>query len=162
MNWYNRTLKKYRKELISGATFSFVLSLALLLWIYMSGYSFEWRDINPIDPPSVFHRLAYSALTYVTLGAFLYSLLFWRFLYRLAGDYRSFVELKRIVWLGLMALMFFVVVPVAVDILNAIASFGYNMFNLILYLFPPFGVSLILFLIYLYFKNKYLVRDVSN
>ena len=155
MTWYERTLRKYKKELISGAIFSVVLSLALLLWVYLSGYSFEWREISPIDPPSLFSRIVYSALTYVTLGAILYNLLFYKFLYHIAGDYRSFVELKRIVWVGLMALMFFVIVPKTVDMLNAIISFGFNIFNLLLYLFPPFGVSLILFLIYLYFRKGY-------
>lgn len=155
MTWYERTLKKYGEEVVSGAIFSVVLSLTLLLWIYMSGYSFEWHNISPIDPPSIFQRLIYSALTYVTLGAILYSLLFYKFLYHLAGDYRSFIELKRVVWVSLMGLMFFFVVPKTIDFLNTVLSFGYNIFNLLLYLFPPFGASLILFVVYLYFKKRY-------
>ena len=43
--------------------------------------------------------------------------------------------------------MYFVIIPFVVDTLNAIISFLHNMLNLTLYLFPPLGISLIVFII---------------
>lgn len=154
MTWYQKTLKKYGKEILTGAVFSIVCALAFLLWICGMGKTFTWTDISPIDPPSIFVRIFYSALTFVTLGAFLYKIKFYQGLYRILGDWRSFKEAKAIIWVLLMGTMFFVIVPLVVDILNGILSIGYNLIALILYAFPPVGFSVILFAFYFYFKKK--------
>jgi hypothetical protein len=155
MNWYKKTLKKYSKEIIEGALFSIVCSLAFLLWIYGMGKTFTWTEISPVDSPSIFVRIFYSALTFVTLGAFLYKIKFYQGLYRILGNWRSFKEAKAIIWVLLMGTMFFVIVPLVVDIINEILSIGYNLISLILYAVPPVGVSLILFAFYFYFKKNY-------
>ena len=162
MHWYERTFKKYSKEILSGAVFSILFSLFLLLYVFVAGYSFTWTDISPIEEPSIFVRIFYSALTFVTLGAFLYKIHFYQGLYRILGDWQSFREAKAIIWVVLMALMFFVIVPTVVGILNAVLSFGYNVIALLLYLCPPLGAALILFLFYVYFKKKYAVRGASK
>ena len=108
MTWYKKTLKKYGKEILTGAVFSIVCTLAFLLWIYGMGKTFTWTDISPIDPPSIFVRIFYSALTFVTLGALLYKIKFYQGLYRILGDWRSFKEAKAIIWVLLMGTMFFV------------------------------------------------------
>jgi hypothetical protein len=154
MTWYKKTLKKYGKEILTGAVFSIVCTLAFLLWIYGMGKTFTWTDISPIDPPSIFVRIFYSALTFVTLGAFLYKIKFYQGLYRILGDWRSFREAKAIIWVLLMGTMFFVIVPLVVDILNGILSIGYNLVALLVYAFPPVGISVILFTLYFYFKKK--------
>ena len=118
------------------------------------GKTFTWTDISPIDSPSIFVRIFYSALTFVTLGRLLYLAGFYKALYRILGDWRSFKEAKAIIWVLLMAAMFFVIVPLVVDILNGILSIGYNLLALTLYAFPPVGVSMILFAFYFYFKKK--------
>lgn len=159
MTWYQKTLKKYGKEILTGAAFSIVCALAFLLWIYGIGKTFTWTDISPIDPPSIFVRIFYSALTFVTLGAFLYKIKFYQGLYRVLGDWRSFKEAKAIIWVLLMGTMFFVIVPLVVDILNGILSIGYNLIALVLYAFPPVGASVILFAFYFYFKKKF--RPIS-
>ncbi|TSC54988.1 MAG: hypothetical protein LiPW30_454 [Parcubacteria group bacterium LiPW_30] len=159
MTWYQKTLKKYGKEILTGAIFSVICTLAFLLWIYGMGKTFTWTDISPIDPPSIFVRFLYSALTFVTLGRILYVTGFYKALYQIIGDWQSFKEAKVIIWLLLMGAMFFVIVPTIVDILNGILSVGYNLFALILYAFPPVGVSLIFFVFYFYFKRK--LRPIS-
>lgn len=154
MTWYKKTLNKYGKEILTGAVFSIVCTLAFLLWIYGMGKTFTWTDISPIDPPSIFVRIFYSALTFVTLGAFLYKIKFYQGLYRILGNWRSFKEAKAVILVLLMGTMFFVIVPLVVDILNGILSIGYNLVALLVYAFPPVGISLILFTLYFYFKNK--------
>ncbi len=154
MTWYRKTLEKYRKEILTGAVFSIVCSISLLLWIFALGKTFTWTDISPIEQPSIFVRIFYSALTFVTLGAFLYRIGFYRALYRILGDWRSFKEAKGIIWVLLMGTMFFVIVPTVVNLLNGIISIGYNLFALILYAFPPVGVSVILFTLYFYFRKR--------
>jgi hypothetical protein len=154
MVWYQKTLKKYGKEILSGTIFSVICTLVFLLWIYGVGKTFTWTDINPIEQPSIFVRLFYSALTFVTLGAALYHVGFYKALYQILGDWRSFKEAKAIIWVLLMGAMFFVIVPLVVNILNGVISIGYNLFALFLYSFPPVGISIILFLSYLYLKNR--------
>ncbi len=154
MIWYQKTLKKYWKEVLSGAIFSIICTLAFLLWIYGMGKTFTWIDISPIDPPSIFMRIFYSALTFVTLGAFLYKIGFYKALYQILDDWRSFKEAKAIIWVLLMGTMFFVIVPLVVNILNGILSIGYNLFALALYAFPPVGISIVLFTLYVYLKRQ--------
>lgn len=154
MTWYQKTLKKYGKEILTGAAFSIVCAFAFLLWIYGVGKTFTWTEISPIEQPSIFVRLLYSALTFVTLGRLLYVIGFYKALYQILGDWQSFKEAKAIIWVLLMGAMFFVIVPTVVDILNGILSIGYNLLALTLYAFPPVGVSVILFAFYFYFKKK--------
>lgn len=154
MTWYKKTLKKYGEEILAGAVFSIVCTLAFLLWIYGMGKTFTWTDISPIDPPSIFVRIFYSALTFVTLGAFLYKIKFYQGLYRILGDWQSYKEAKAIIWVLLTGTMFFVIVPLVVDILNGILSIGYNLLALLVYALPPVGISVILFTLYFYFKMK--------
>ena len=154
MSWYKHTLKKYGKEILSGAIFTVVCTLAFLLWIFVMGKTFTWTDISPIEQPSIFIRIFYSARTFIPLGAFRYKVGFYRALYQILGDWRSFKEAKSIIWVLLMGTMFFVIVPLVVDLLNSIISIGYNVFALILYAFPPVGISLIIFALYFYFKKQ--------
>ncbi|HIG96007.1 hypothetical protein A3D62_02470 [Candidatus Kaiserbacteria bacterium RIFCSPHIGHO2_02_FULL_49_11] len=158
MTWYQKTLKKCGKEILTGAIFSIICTLAFFLWIYGMGKTFTWTDISPIDPPSIFVRIFYSALTFVTLGAFLYKIKFYQGLYRILGNWQSFKEAKAIIWVLLMGTMFFIIVPLVVDILNGILSITYNLFALALYAFPPVGISVILFVFYFYFKKQLVLK----
>lgn len=150
--WYKRILTEKKKEIISSAVFAVLFALSITLWHYFTGKVFEWQSISPIDEPDLLPRLFYSALVYITLGAFLYAMGFYRFLYSLyrgtRGGYRAYKEMKGAIWVVLILGMYFVIIPVAIDILNAFISFGYNVLNLILYLFPPLGMSVIFFGIY--------------
>jgi len=153
MTWYEQTIKKYKKEILIGAFFSIICSLLFLVWIFVMGKTFVWTDISPIEQPSIFIRILYSALTFVTLGRILYVLGFYKALYQFLGDWRSYKEAKSIIWILLMALMFFVIVPKVVDLLNGVISIVYNILALILYALPPVGISIVLFLIYFYIKK---------
>jgi len=154
MAWYQKTLKKYGKDILSGTVFSFIYTLAFLLWIYGTGKTFSWMDISPIDLPSIFVRIFYSALTFMTLGAILYKIKFYKVLYQIVGDWRTFKEVKAVIWVLLMGIMFFAIVPFVINLLNGIISIGYNLFAFILYAFPPVGISIIIFAFYLYFKKQ--------
>ncbi len=161
MTWYKQTLKKYGKEIISGAFFSVLFSLALLIWIFAFNKTFTWTNIEPIEQPSIFVRIFYSALTFITLGAFLYMIGFYKILYQFIGDWGLFKEAKRIIWLLLMGFMFFIVVPVVVDLLNGIISILYNLLGLIVFSFPPIGISLIIFIFYFYAKKQLTNLDLK-
>jgi hypothetical protein len=161
MSWYRNTLTKYGKEIKQSAVASFVLSLVFLIYTYSVGHTFSWQEINPIEQPSIFARAFYSALAFVIPGSFLYhKLKFWKFLYapyRGGGRkaYREYTKTKRGVWALLILLTYSVIVPFIVDILNAIVSFFYNIFNLILYLSPTLGVFLILLIVGVYLIKRF-------
>lgn len=159
MTWYKKVLKENKKEVMSSAAFAVVLALAILLWHFAFGKTFQWESISPIEAPSLFSRLLYSALVFVTFGAFLYWIRFYQLLYHIISDRQLYRGIKGLIWGSLILVMYFWVVPTVVEILNAIISFFYNILNLLLYLFPPLGISLIVFSIgYIIFKNKYVIR----
>ena len=147
MTWYKHTLTKYRKEIISSAILSILFSVTLLLWHYGLGKSFVWTKIEPISAPGLLERGFYSAITYLTIGAFLYWIRFYQFLHGVIvgifGDWRLYKDIKGFIWGGLILVSYFWVIPRIVDFLNAIISFFYNIFGLILYSLPALGVTLI-------------------
>lgn len=146
--WYKTILLQHGRTLLYSAVGSLILSLALLFWYFIFDKHFEWKTIEPIPEPKIFIRFLYSALVYVTLGAFLYWIKFYQLLHNLfikqLKDKRSYHKLKDLIWRVLMLIMFFWIVPFVVHLLNAILSFFYNIFWLLLYLCPPLGSSLIL------------------
>lgn len=146
--WYVRVIREKRKEIVISSTLTLTLALCTALWHYITGVTFHWESISPIEAPSFLVRAFYSALVFVTLGAGLYNLGFYKFLYslhrRTRNGYRDYKEAKRVIWVLLIFLMFFVIVPAVVSILNAIISFFYNVFVLLLYIAPPLGISLLI------------------
>lgn len=162
MRWYKKVLKENKKEIVSSAIFAVVFALAVLLWHFAIGKSFQWESISPIEEPSIFNRVLYGALVFVTLGAFLYWIRFYQFLYHITvrglRDRQLYRGIKGLLWGLLILIMYFWVVQKVVESLNAIISFFYNLLNLALYLFPPLGVSLIIFSIgYIIFRKFYAV-----
>ena len=137
-----------------------VFFLAILLWDFVTDESFHWESISPIDEPGLMPRLFYSALVFVTLGALLYSVGFYKWLYGLyrgsRRGWRDYNNMKRAIWAILMLFMFFVIVPMVVNMLNATISFFYNVLALMLYLLPPLGMTLIIYAIY-YLTRKHVV-----
>ena len=148
MTWHKQTLTKYRKEIISSAILSILFSVNLLFWHYGLGKSFVWTKIEPISAPGLLERGFYSAITYLTIGAFLYWIRFYQFLHGVIvgifGDWRLYKDIKGYIWGGLILVTYFWIIPRIVDFLNAIISFFYNIFGLILYSIPVLGVTLVL------------------
>ena len=149
MDWYEKVFEKNKKEVIRSAIISIIVALAFSLWYFTSGGSFEWKEINPVSVPSLFSGSLYSALVFITLGAFLYWIRFYKLLHslivRMLGNRELYRGIKRFIWISLILAMYFWVVPTVVDLLNATISFFYNVTVLTLYLFPPFGIFLIVF-----------------
>ncbi len=161
MNWREKVLKKHKKEIILSAAFALTLALATALWHYFTGKSFEWQSITPIEQPGLLPRLFYSALVFAVPGWFLYhKLKFWKFLYepyRGTGrrGYREYKKLKAAIWGLLILLMYFVIVPFVVDILNTIISFFFNLYVLVLYLVPSLAISLLVCGVGLFIYKKH-------
>ena len=159
MNWYKKIIKKNKTEIISSAMFSGVFSLALLIWHFMLGKNFAWVTISPLSaPPPVY--IIYSALVFVTLGRLLYVIGFYKLLAtvvgEIMGDWKAYREIKAFLWLGLIIIAYYLLHKF-IDLLNTIISFFYNVLNFILFLSPPLGISLILFIGgYLFFKKQQL------
>jgi len=150
MRWYKREINKFISETVNSTVFALVFLSSLSLWYFALGQEYQWQAITPVPEPSIFNRMLYSALTFVTLGALLYKLKFYQFLYQISGSWRAFQDAKKIVWIVLIGLMFFIIVPTTVNIMNHVLSFGYNVLNLIFYLCPPLGVAVILTIAYKY------------
>ena len=158
MTWYIHTLTKYRKEILSSAVVSVLFSITLLLWHFGLGKSFVWTNIEPISAPGLLERGFYSVITYLTIGAFLYWVRFYQFLHGIVvgifGDWRLYKDIKGFIWGGLILVSYFWVIPRIVDFLNAIISFFYNVFGLILYSLPSLSIALVLSIPILVFIRK--------
>ena len=157
MAWYKKVIEKNKKEIVSSAAFGFIFVLIILLWHFAFGNSFEWTAISPISAPSIFIRIFYSALVYVTFGYVLYVIGFYKLLAvifgEILGDWHTYRAIKSIIWTALILLTYWLVQKI-VDLINSTLSFFYNVLNFLLYLAPPLGVSLILFVIgYIFFKR---------
>lgn len=156
MSWYKHAIiKTLKKEVRSlKLILTIVFPLTFIFWYKLSGKPFEWQWINPIAVPP-YIRLFYSALVFITLGFFLYLIKFYQVLYiifvKVLGDFRSYKEAKGLIWFGLIALMYFKIVPWFVVVLNTIISIGYNLLKLIVYISPIIGISLVLGIIFLLF-----------
>jgi hypothetical protein len=162
MKWYEKVLKKNKKEIIAATTFSLVFALMCLLRHFFTGQSFHWETISPVEAPGLMPRLFYSALVYITLGAFLLYAGFYKFLYSLfrgtRGGYGAYKDTKGLIWRVLILVMYFIIIPAVVKILNSVISFAYNVLNLTLYLSPSFGISLVittaLYLTFIYVSSS--------
>lgn len=158
MVWYKKVLKENKKEMISGAITTVVFSLILILWTFLSEKSFTWTQFEPIDAPSIFQRYFYSAFTFSTIGAIIFASGFYLLLRIIVvdvfGSWPLYNLIKAIIWAGLMYVSYQYLVPFTISILNHICSFFINMFHLILYLSPPLGITIILFILYKFYKSN--------
>lgn len=158
MNWQKMALKKYFKEILSSGTTYAILALVFLLWRFVFGINFQWQQIEPFEQPSIFVRAFYSAFTFFTLGLLLYVSRFYKVMHDILvkgmGLWGLYNAIKAIVWLFLMFLSYQYIVPWLFSILNTSASILFNVANLVLYVLPPIGITLILSIIYLLGRNK--------
>lgn len=147
MIWYKKVLGEYsRKALVSTGLLVMVLFM-MSAYQLINGNQFEWKNIAPVNEPDIFARAVYSALTFVTIGALLYFLRFYQLLSFIFGqNRRGYRDTKKLIWTLLLLLMFFVLVPAGVDVLNAVISFLYNI-ALFLYFVSPVALLSILVII---------------
>jgi hypothetical protein len=165
MIWYKKVLKENKKEMISGAVTTIVFSLILILWTFLSGKSFTWIPIEPIDAPSILKRYFYSAFTFSTIGAILYASGFYLLLRMIVvdifGSWFLYNLIKLIVWTSLMYISYQYLVPFTVSVLNHICSFFFNLFHLALYLSPSLGITIILVVLYKFYKSNIRLHKTS-
>lgn len=156
--WHQKILDKHSKEILKSALFIMLVVLVTTLWGFVPGKTFEWQSIEPIGEPSIFVRLFYSALVFTTFGAFLYQVGFYKFLYSLyrgtKNGWREYQKMKAGIWGLLTLLMFFVIVPFVVDVLNNFISFLFNMYKLLLYIFPSIIISLTIIVVIYFVRRK--------
>lgn len=155
--WYEKVIAKNRAEIVKSTLATLLLVFTTTMYGYITGNTFEWQSIEPISEPSIFSRLLYSALTFVTIGAFLYKIGFYKFLYSLyrgtKNGWREYKKAKAGIWGLLVLLMFFIIVPFVVNVLNIVISVMFNVYTLLIYIFPSVIITMSV-LIAGYFLNK--------
>lgn len=156
--WYYKVLTKYKKEAVNSALILLTFIVSVTLYVFLSGESYKWQQIEFFDQPTIFTRLLYSALVFVTIGAFLYKVGFYKFLYSLyrgtKNGWREYQKMKSGIWGMLILLMFFVIVPFVVNLLNGIASLLFNFYKLLLYLLPSVVITITIIGIVYFIRKK--------
>ncbi len=147
---------------MSSATTYMILALVLLLWHFALGIKFEWQSISPLSEPSFFVRAFYSAFTFCTLGLFLYVIKFYKVLHDIVvkafGMWGLYNLIKAVLWLFLMYISYAYLVPWLFNALNASVSILFNVAYLVLYALPPVGIALILSVVYMLGRNKFISK----
>ncbi len=166
MVWYKKALSKFKKELITSAILAMIVSLLLLIAHYNFGKTFEWTNLEVLSAPTFFDRVLYSAMTYVSVGAFLYFIRVYQLIYfifiTLLGAFRLHKMFKQLLWWGLMLAMYFWIVPKTIEVVNAILSFFYNIAVYLIYLTPRFiGSFVVISMIFILFQ-KYKTRIIHG
>lgn len=162
MSWEKRILTENIKNVLSSGILYLLTLIVVSIWDIYHGKSYTWVWLEVIDQPSIFVRLFYSAITFVTLGALLYRIKFYKLLWQIIGDWRSYKEAKSAIWGLLVLFMYFYGVPKIVDFLNFIISIIYNIFNFILYISPFFTISLIILILIQFIKIKHLKTEKNS
>lgn len=148
-NWYKKILTENKKEIIRSAIISLVITVAFSIWFFISHKAFAWNSYHFVSEPTLTLRLL-SALVFVSLGRLLYELKFYYFLYFIfviiLRAWELYNALKKIIWYALMFVMGFYIVPWIINVINAVLSFFYNLWFLILYVAPALGIFLLIFL----------------
>jgi len=158
-DWYKKVILKNAKEVVSNGTTYVILALVFLLWNFALGIKFEWQSISPLSEPSIFVRAFYSAFTFCTLGLLLYVIRFYKVLHDIVvksfGMWELYNLIKAVLWLFLMYISYAYLVPWLFNILNTSASILFNVANLVLYALPPVGIALILSVVYMLGRKKF-------
>lgn len=157
MPWYKIVLAKNKKEIKSSAIFAAILAINFSLWRFVAGKAFEWASITPLSAPPLIYSF-YSALVFVTLGYLLYKIRFYKLLAvvfgEILGDWKAYRTIKVVIW-GCLILIAYYLLQKLIDLINQTISFFYNVLNFLLYLAPPLGITLIVFLIFLLWEAEH-------
>ena len=146
MKWHEKTLKKYKTEIITSSVAFTVFIASITLWSYFSRESFVWTKIEPVSYPSILNWRFYSALAFVTIGSFLFSQGFWLFIYKISYNRSSFRRNKKDVW-KLIILSTFGLVVLAVWLLNTVISIIFNIAMLVVFLLPSVFITTLLIIL---------------
>lgn len=152
MNWYRDAVTKFFKQYYKELTSTVLFIVLLVLYHLIFGGKFESRLICQLPEPSIPLR-ALSGLVFMTFGKVLYHLWFYFILHKIVvvglRDKWLYKDIKRIIWYGMMFFMGFVVAPWIIDQLNKLFLAACNTPYYLTHLFPPYGLSLVAFVVYL-------------
>ena len=149
--WHVREIKKFVLENKYNLIFPIIVSLFLVVWYVYTDNKFVWKKHEPIPDP-VFTLRMLGGIVFGTLGAFLYKTRAYLFLYKIL-PYKTFVDLKRVIWHVMMFTIGFFIVPGTIDLANVILSFLLNVLTFIVWVFPLIGAPVLLFLLAYWIKK---------
>lgn len=160
--WINKVLKERIKEWLIVAIFPITFTITFIIVNYFLGWNFDWKEIDYLEQPAPLIRIFYSALAYISIGAILYGIgfyywlhqIFWGFLW----NYKLYKDIKKIVWMWNILIMYFIVVPWIIHLLNFIISLFFNSYNFFIQSLPllglAFGITWIILAWYTYLFKK--------
>jgi hypothetical protein len=132
--WQRREIKENLERYFMLALYPIIFVLVTLLINYFFDWKLQWDVISPIEV-GMLPKLFLSAISFVTIGAWLYYIKFYRGLYRSSKNYRAFKSAKKDIWTVVM-IASFILIKVLIFLVNKIFEFFYNSINIILFVSP--------------------------
>lgn len=168
MNWRKKVSEEHLKETIFASVFSVTFILVLIVANFVFSWNFSWKEIDPIEMPPLWIRSLASLFTWFTLWNWLYKLYFYKALYLICNSlwtsYSKYKKLKKEIWVWLMLLVTFVLIPMITNLLNSIISFLFNILQFLIATLPFIGISIaistmiVLCYIYITKKEAFIIR----
>lgn len=160
--WYNKNLKKYFSKNVEKWIAWTLWVLIVFFWNYFSWDTWKWENLEPIKVTIITYWVS-SAITFVTTWALFYYLRIYQFLHILFVRWlwlkKLYKDIKYFIWGALNLFTIFIFVPIIITFINIICTILYNLYTLLVYLFPSFII--ILTIVGLYYLYKFL-KDRKN
>lgn len=155
MKWYKKAILSNIEKIVLWIIYWILCISITILLNYFYWWNFDREIISPIEVPWIIPRIFLSALTFISIWAFLYKIYFYKFFSIILPRW-LFISFKKFVWIALMLFMYFMI-QVIVDFLNSLLSFCFNTYKFFIFISPWILISLLsIFIIYLiYIKIKY-------
>lgn len=163
MEWHEKEIQilKWNIKIYVFCPVLFVVlsTTLILLSRYLLGRDFVSVEIMPIDVPNFSFR-SLSALTFVTSGAILYAIGFYRRLYEdsrsLGFSFTEYNQIKAVIWIFLVFGVTYRIIVWSISVINSLLSFLFNLWSGFLFYGWEILISLLitLILVLTYLKNS--------
>ncbi len=148
--------KKFSKFLLNIIIFWIIFLVVWLLSTYVFHNGFIWQKEKPLNYQNFWTRqmvnfiillVLFIILYYTRVYEFINNFIWWVFSNK--EEKNKYEKTKLIVWIIILVLLYFFVVPKTIKLTNSISSFLINIGKLFIHLIPVFLISFALYFVFL-------------
>lgn len=140
MEWHKKAIAEGNKKILVSGAIAGCFFLVLAVWMYATGKTFSWQSIEVLSPLPPWAKL-WSGLTFSTTGFVLFHLGFYKALYRMIPFYPLYSLVKAVIWI-LLTLLTYWFFDFIFKAINAVCSFFYNIWQMLVFVAPALGITI--------------------